>query len=213
VEIFLIVLCAVLFLLAIVAFSPVVLAVDSRTRQVRICWLFVLEFQMPLPGTAGQKLLTAFGKPYPIREEHHAAKAPRAEKPAKTPRPRRKRQAVGRFFMRSLGDSDIRRAMARQLSLVLRRILRSATVTRSEANISTPDPALNGMLAGALAASNWGNRPGVRINFTGQNSLFMELRFHPHRLFKAFLFFLPGLPYRAMLRQWRALSAAHSIHP
>lgn len=216
-EVFLIVLCAVLFLLTIVVFSPVVIAVDSRARQVRIRWLFVLQFQMPLPGTAGQKLFTAFGRPFPIREQQPASKPPRVkkEKPKKSPKPRRKRRATGRFFMRCLADSNIRRALARQLSLLLRHILRSASLTRADGDVSMPDPALNGMLAGALAASGRGSLSGIGVDFTGQNSLFIELRFHPHRVFKAVLFFFTGLPYWAVFKQWRALSAARpqSIHP
>jgi hypothetical protein len=216
VEIFLIVLCALLFLLAIVAFSPVVLAVDSRTRQVRICWLIVLEFQMPLPGTAGRKYFAIFHKTFPVREKQPAEvkKEETAEAAARIQRGRSKRRATRRFFVRCLGDSDIRRALARQLSMLLKRIFRSVDLSGLASDVSLRDPALNGMLAGALAASNWGNRTGVRINFTGKNSLFLELRFHPHRVFKAFLFFLPGLPYRAVFKQWRAFSAArpHSIH-
>ena len=79
---------------------------------------------------------------------------------------------------------------------------------RHLSDISLPDPALNGLLAGVLAASPWSDWAGVRANFNGENSLFLEVRFHPHRVFKAFLFFLPGLPYRAVFRQWRAFAAA-----
>ena len=109
--------------------------------------------------------------------------------------------------MQCLADSTIRRALARQLARLARRIFRSVRLARLESDVSLPDPALNGMLAGALAASNRGWQ-GLRVNFVGENSLFFELRFHPHRVFKAFLFFLPGLPYRAVFRQWRAFSAA-----
>ncbi len=213
-ETLLIVLCVVIFLLAAAVFSPAVIAVDSRNRQVRIRWLLALEFQMPLPGAAGQMYVAIFRKPFPIREEQAAAETAgvKSEKPVKpAPAVRKshtKRRTAGRFLARCLGDSDIRRALARQLSLLLRRIFRSANLTRSDVDIWLPDPALNGMLAGALAASNRGSRSGVRVNFVGENSLFLELRLYPHRLFKAFLFFLPGLPYRALFRQWRACSAA-----
>ena len=213
-ETLLIVLCVVVFLLAAVVFSPVVIAVDSRNRQVRIRWLLALEFQMPLPGAAGRKYVSIFRKPFPIREQPAAAETAGAkkEKPAKPAsavrKSRTKRRTTGRFLARCLRDSNIRRALARQLSLLLRRIFRSASLTRSDVDISLPDPALNGMLAGALAASNPGCRPGTRVNFMGENSLFLELRLYPHRVFKAFLFFLPGLPYRAVFRQWRACSAA-----
>jgi hypothetical protein len=214
VETLLIALCVVVFLLAIVMFSPVVIAVDSRQRQLRIRWLLALEFQMPLPGTTGQKFFTVFHKPFPVPPQQPAAEAAgvKEEKPAKTAaavqKARGKRRALGRFLVRCLGDSGIRRALARQLSMLLRRIFRSANLARSDVDISMPDPALNGMLAGALAASNPGPLQGLRVNFRGENSLFLELHVHPHRVFKAFLFFLPGLPYRAVFKQWRAFSAA-----
>jgi hypothetical protein len=203
VEIFLIAFCLVVFLVAMVVFSPVVVAIDSRSRQVRVRWLFVLEFLMPLPWTAGEKRLYVFRKPVALKERERT-KAP--AKPATgASRLRKKRRALGRFFMRCLGDSTIRRALARQLAKLVRRIFRSVDLSRWASDVSLPDPAFNGMLAGALAGSGWGNRPGIRVNFAGENSLFIELRFHPHRVFKAFLFFLP---YRAMFRIWRALPAA-----
>ena len=98
--------------------------------------------------------------------------------------------------------------MARQLAKLVRRIVRSVDVARSASDVSLPDPAINGMVAGALAASGWGRRLGIRVNFAGENSLFIELRFHPHRIFKAFVFFVSGLPYRAMFKVWWALPAA-----
>ncbi len=215
-ETLLIELCVVVLLFAAVVFSPVVIAVDSRNRQVRIRWLLALEFQMPLPGASGQKSVAIFRKPFPIREQQAAAGSGGAkkEKPAKPAsavrKARTKRRTAGRFLARCLGDSDIRRALARQLSLLLSRIFRSANLTHSDVDISLPDPALNGILAGALAASNRGAGSGVQVNFMGENSLFLELRLYPHRVFKAFLLFLPGLPYRAVVRQWRVCSAAQS---
>lgn len=214
VETLLIALCVVVFLLAIVMFSPVVIAVDSRQRRLSVRWLLALEFQMPLPGAPGRKHFAVFHKPFPVRRRQPAADAAGAKKeePAKAAaqgqKARSRRRAIGRFFVRCLGDSDIRRALARQLSMLLRRIFRSVNLARSDADVSMPDPALNGMLAGALAASNPGPLQGLRVNFRGENSLFLELYVHPHRVFKAFLFFLPGLPYRAVFKQWRAFSAA-----
>ncbi|MEJ2007976.1 MAG: hypothetical protein P8Z30_07440 [Acidobacteriota bacterium] len=210
----LIVLCVIVFLLAIVLFSPVVIAVDSRSRQLRIRWLSVLEFQMPLPGTVGQKRFTIFRKTVPIRERNPAAEAAgvKKEKPAKAataaPKLRKKRRKRGEFLMRCLGDSAIRGTLARQLWKLLKRVCGSVAFSGSASDISLPDPALNGMLAGALAASEWAQRSGVRVNFLGENNLFLEVRFLPHRVFKAVLLFMSALPYRAMFREWRALSAA-----
>lgn len=199
-----------LFLLSIVVFSPIVIAVDSRKRQLRVRWLLALEFQMPLPWTKGQKFLKAFGKPFPIREKQPAAvkKKKPASAEAEVQKSFGKRRATGRLFVRCLGDSGIRRALARQLSMLLRHIFRSVDLRGWASDVSLPDPALNGMLAGALAASNPGRRQEIWVNFAGENNLLLELRFHPHRVFKAFLFFLPGLPYRAVFKQWRAYSAA-----
>lgn len=209
-ETLLVVLCVVVFLLAIVVFSPVVIEVDSRKRQLRIRWLLALEFQMPLPGTTGRKYLAVFHKPFPVRERQPGAA--KKEKPAgaadAVQKAGSRRRATVQFFARCLGDSGIRGALARKLSLLLRRIFRSADLKGPACDVSLPDPALNGMLAGALAASNYGRRQRMRVNFEGENNLLLELRLHPHRVFKAVLFFLPGLPYRALFRQWRAFSAA-----
>ena len=213
-ETLLLVLCVVVFLLAIVAFSPVVIVVDSRNRQIRIRWLLALEFQMPVPGATGQKFFSIFRKRFPIPEQQPAAQAAgvKKEKPLEPAmavhKRRRKRRAMGQFFIRCLGDSDIRRALARQISLLIRRVFRSTDLTRAEGDISLPDPALNGMLAGSLAACNGGRGSGIRANFTGENRLYLEFRFHPHLVFKAFLLSLPGLPYRAVFKQWRTFSAA-----
>ena len=213
-ELLLIVLFIIAAIVAIAVFSPIMIAVDSRHRQVRVRWLVALEFQMPLPGTAGQKSLTIFRRPMPIRKRQPGTEATGVEKerPARASagvqKSRAKRRATGRFVVRCLRDSGIRRALARQLSALLRRTFHSARVTRSEIEISLPDPAFNGMLAGVLAAANMPDRSGMRVNFRGENSLFFELRFHPHRVLKALLFFLAGLPHRALFRQWRSFAAA-----
>jgi hypothetical protein len=67
-------------------------------------------------------------------------------------------------------------------------------------------PAANGMLAGALAQSRWGRRLGISMNFSGANSVFCEIRLYPHRVAKAIVLFLTGLPYMALYRNWRASS-------
>lgn len=213
-EILLIVLFIIAAIMAVVIFSPIMISVDSRNRQVRVRWLSALEFQMPLPGTAGQKCLTIFRRPMPIRERQPGTEVTgvEKEKPAKTSpdvqKTRAKRRATGRFIVRCLGDSGIRGALARQLSTLLRRIFYSAHLTRSDIEVSLPDPAFNGMLAGVLASVNRVDRSGMRVNFRGENSLSVELRLHPHRALKALLFFLAGLPHRALFRQWRSFAAA-----
>jgi len=212
VETLLIVLCAVVVLLAVVVFSPVMIAVDSRNRQVRVRWLFAMEFQAPLPWTPGRKRFTLFHRPIPLGERATPAQPAEAkEEPAGKPKHRRRNRAMGRFFVRCLGDSTIRQTLAKQVAKFIMRVAGSVRMSRLASDISLPDPGLNGMLAGALAAYNWGvgERRKIQVNFTGENSLFLELRFHPHRVFKAFLLCLPGLPYRAVFRKWRAFAAAH----
>ena len=206
-ESLLVALCAVAFLLGVLVFSPVVVTVDSRSRQLRVRWLAVLEYLRPLPGTSGETCLSVLRRTVSVKGpgEQPARKKAAA---AAAARPRKKRGGRGEFFMRCLGDSSIRRTLAEQLWNLIKRVCGSVALSRSASDISLPDPAFNGMLAGALAASEWGRRSGIRVNFAGENSLFLELRFHPHRIFKALLFFVSGLPYRAMFREWRAFSAA-----
>lgn len=206
-ESLLVALCIVAFLLGIVVFSPVVVTVDSRSRQLRVRWLAILEYLRPLPGTSGEVCFYFLRRP--VSHRVPTKRAAEAEKPpAKVRERRKKRRARGEFFMRCLGDSAIRHTLAQQLWKLIKRVGGSVALSRSASDISLPDPALNGMLAGALAASPWGQQSGIRVNFAGENSLFLELRLHPHRLLKAFLLFASGLPYRAMFRKWRAASAA-----
>ena len=184
---------------AVVVCSPVVITVDSRQRHLRIRWLKFLEFQRPLPGGSGKSGFYVFQKPVPFAARE-TAKAPIA------PKPRKKRRLPARFLMRCLGNSGIRRKLARQISMLLKRIFQSVEVARSESKVSLSDPALNGMLAGALASLP--RRLGIRVNFEGDNNLFLELHLHPHRILKAFLFFTSGLPFWPMFKQWRSLAAA-----
>lgn len=208
-ETLLIVLSVMAVVLAVLVFSPVIILFDSRNRQVRVRWLSALEFQTRLPGAAGQKHLTIFGMPIPIRERPPGAEVTgvKKRKPVKDVGLRTKRQSMGRFFMRCLGDSDVRRVLIRRLTLLLKRIFHSVNLAQSEVDISLPDPAFNGMLAGVLASTSGASPSRMRVNFRSENSLFLELRFHPHRVLKAFLFFLAGLPHRALFRQWRSFAA------
>ncbi|HEX5412210.1 MAG TPA: hypothetical protein VFZ27_10140 [Terriglobia bacterium] len=212
-ETLLIVLFVIAVVLAVIVFSPVMVSVDSHHRQVRIRCLFALEFETPLPWTAGPKRFAIFHRPMPLRERQPSTEAPGVKKEksgkpaAEVQKARAKRRATARFLAHCLRNSGIRRPLARQLSVLLKRISRSANLTRSEIVISSPDPAFNGMLAGVLAAIDPIDRSGMRVNFRSKNSLFFELRLHPHRVLKAFLFFMAGLPHRALFRQWRSFAA------
>jgi hypothetical protein len=190
-------------LAAIAIFSPVVLIVDSAGGEVRLRWLVALEYWRPLPWAEGEARISFAGKALRFRERK--AKKEERERAERPPR-RRRRATPARFLARCLRDPGLRQTLARQVSNLLSRILRSANVTRWRANVSLPDPATTGMLYG-FTQFGWGQRMGIEANFTGENSFFLEIRLRPHRIVKAVIFFLTGLPYRAMFRAWRAASA------
>jgi len=187
---------------SIAIFSPVVLVVDSAGRQVRVRWLFGLEYLRPLPGSEGETRLSFAGKA--LRRPERKPKRP---KPTPAVRPKRGRAAPTRFLVRCLRDPSLRRTLARQVARLVKRIFRSADITRWRAGVSLPDPAATGMLYG-FTQFGWGRRAGVEANFTGENNFFLEIRLRPHRIVKAVLSFLTGLPYRAMFRAWRAASVS-----
>jgi hypothetical protein len=202
----LVILAAVVFLALLVfafaVFSPVVLVVDTAGGQVRLRWLLAFEYRRPLPGTEGETRLSLAGITLRIPKRKPKPKRERAKRPA-----RRKRAARGRFLVRCLRDPALRRTLANQVAALVKRILRSADFTRWHADVSLPDPATTGMLYG-FTQFGWGRRMGIDANFTGENNFFLEIRLRPHRIVKAVLFFLTGLPYRAMFRAWRAAPAS-----
>lgn len=198
----LIVLVALVFLAlaaaALATFSPVALVVDTAGGQVRLRWLVALEYRRPLPWAEGETRLSFAGITIRIPERKPKPKRKRAKRP-----PRRKRARARRFMVRCLRDPALRRTLARQVANLMHRVFRSADFTRWHADVSLPDPATTGMLYG-FTQFGWGRWMGVDANFTGENSFFLEIRLRPHRIVKAVLFFLTGLPYRAMFRAWRA---------
>ena len=209
---FLSILSVFLGAIAVALFTPVVLVVDSARAQLRVRWILGLEYQHPLPGAAGTARFALAGKTIRLRSRKPRPKpkrpnpAPQTEHPA----PRRSPSATGgRFFYRCLREAGIRRVIFRQGATLAKGIYHTADLTRWRANISLPDPASTGMLAG-LTQFGWGRRLGIATNFTGENSLFLEIRFHPWRIVKPVLGFLIGLPYRAIFRLWRASLAEAS---
>ncbi|MDE3138002.1 MAG: hypothetical protein KGL59_15580 [Acidobacteriota bacterium] len=190
----------VLVVTAVVIFSPVVLVVDSAGGEVRVRWLVALEYWRPLPWAEGEARLSFAGIALRLPE-----RKPRKKKRERAARPRR--AAPKQFLVRCLRDPELRRTLARQVSNLIKRIFRSADVTRWRANVSLPDPATTGMLYG-FTQFGWGQRMGIEVNFSGENSFFLEIRLRPHRIVKAVMFFLTGLPYRAMFRAWRAAAPA-----
>jgi hypothetical protein len=198
------VLLAVLLALGVALFLPVVLLIDSENRQLRVRWLAALEYWRPLPGAQGESGLSIAGRPVGLPAGRR--------KPAGAPgKPRKHRATAGRFLRRCLGTPSIRRAVAKGLRELWRAILRSASLTRRQISVSLPDPAWNGMLAGWLEAQRSGSQASaMHVNFVGENAVFLEVRVYPYRIAKALFLFLTALPYRALLREWRASSAIAS---
>ena len=62
-----------------------------------------------------------------------------------------------------------------------RGLMCSISLPRRDIILSLPDPAWNGMLAGWLAARGDGNGSAIQVNFTGENSFFLEARLYPQR--------------------------------
>jgi hypothetical protein len=203
--ILLVVLTIALFLALVVAaiaiFSPVVLVVDSAGGGVRLRWLVALEYWRPLPWAEGEARLSFAGIALRLPE-----RKPKEEKRERAKRPRRRRTSPTRFLARCLRDPAVRRTLARQVSNLIKRIFRSADVTRWRAAVSLPDPATTGMLYG-FTQFGWGRQVGMEANFIGENSFLLEIRLRPHRIIRAVLLFLTGLPYGAMFRAWRVPSA------
>jgi hypothetical protein len=185
---------------AVAIFSPVVLVVDSAGGVVRFRWLIALEYWRPLPWAEGEARLSFAGFALRLPERKAKPKRERVE------RSKRRGAAPTRFLARCLRDPRLRRTLAKQVSSLIKRIFRSADVTRWRANVSLPDPATTGMLYG-FTQYGWGQRMGIEANFTGENNFFLEIRLRPHRIVKAVIYFLTGLPYRAMFRAWRIASA------
>lgn len=186
-------------------FTPVVLVIDSGKGQARLRWLAVLEYRRPLPWADGESGLSFAGRPVSIARRR-AKRKPTRKAADKRPKDRAR---VVRFLRRCLRTPAIRRVVALRLANFGKRILRSVTLTRRQICVSLPDPAWNGMLAGYLAWRG-GGRPPVHVGFSGENNLSLEIRLYPYRIVKALLLFSMGLPYWAMLREWRAASAAVS---
>jgi len=101
-------------------------------------------------------------------------------------------------------DGNIRSALLRCFRRLPIALWDAVEVSRLECEVSLPDPALNGMLWGALATVDAASRTWLRCNFMRRNEVRTEVRFYPHRLLKAALFFFLQLPYQALLKQWRA---------
>jgi hypothetical protein len=191
---------AILLVAAAIAamLSPMVLVVDSAEGWMRMRWLWALEYERPLPGTEGEAGWRFAGRAIQIR----------VGKPRKKLEARRGkgRKGASRLASRWLRDSAIRRALWMQVRRLLRGILRAAEIKRRRIRVSPADPASAGMLYG-FAQTPWGRWTGIEANFEGGNSVLLEIRFYPHRTIAPIFRFFAGLPYRAMIHQWRSGAA------
>jgi hypothetical protein len=188
---------------ALLLFSPVVLVVDSRSRDARLRWSFLISGAFPLPGAKRSPQLRVAGVriAVPPRKKKDVPGAKRSEQR------RQRRRESSRLFWNCLLDGDIRSALLRRFRRLPADLWGGVEVSRWESNVSLPDPALNGILWGALAAMNNGPRMRLHCNFTGKNEVRTEVRLYPHRVVKALLSFVLRLPYLAVYRRWRAAQA------
>jgi hypothetical protein len=186
-------------------FTPVVVLVDSRSRDVKVRWSFLLSYVRPFPGAdIGQKLSVA-GISIPLPRPKGETSAKREEKVEPSPiEARNRRRKAGRFMWNCLLDGNIRSALVRRFRRLPIALWDAVEVSRLHCEVSLPDPALDGMLWGAVAAVDPASRTWLRSNFMGRNEVRTEVRLYPHRVVKGVLFFFLQLPYGALLKQWRA---------
>ena len=190
--------------------SPIIVTFDSADGQVRVRWLGFLEFLFPFRAKGGEARVFIAGKAALLRKPATPQVAPEVssakESRVRKPKASQRRNFAGRVLWHCLADSAIRRALAKQLARLWRGIWRSAVITTWRADVCLPDPALNGMLMGALALAESNLRSRLSVNFIEQNAVLIEARLYPYRVVKAVLLFLACLPYVSLFRVWRTCS-------
>lgn len=188
-------------------FSPLVATVNTQQRELAVHWTVLFRASFPLPGGSGPTRLFLAGIPVPFprfRRKPYPEKV-RKKKPRPELFPR-----IFRFLRYCAADSYLRRAVVVAGGKLARGSLRSFGLSRWHAEISFPDPALNGMLAGWIAATRWISPSrsvggsSVGVNFMGQNWMELEVRFYPYRLALAGSAFGFRLPHRAIVGHWLA---------
>jgi hypothetical protein len=198
---------AVSAILTLLMFTPVVVLIDSRSRDVKVRWSVLLSYAGPLPrAETGQELeLTVAGISVPLRRLRREPLLGRKNQPGAGPKEAQKRRrGLRRFVWNCLLDSNIRSALVRGFRCLSKALWDAVQVSRLNCEVSLRDPALNGMIWGALATADASSRTWLQCNFLGKNEVRTELRFYPYRLVKAVLSFFLQLPYRAMRDQWSA---------
>jgi hypothetical protein len=182
--------------------SPLVATLNTSRGEFGLRWTVLLRAQHPLPGGSGPARFYLAGIPVSFPRFR---RKPRPEKVRKKkPRPPR----IFRFLRYCAADSSLRSAVVVAGGKLARGSLHSFGLARWQAELSFSDPALNGMLAGWVAATRWipARSAGgslIGVNFMGRNWLELEVRFYPYRMALAGGAFLVRLPHRAILRHWR----------
>lgn len=192
--------------LALLIFTPLVVLVDSRSRRVKVRWSFLLSYVRAFPGAEGGQELLVVGIPVALPRPKRTA-PPKSKKDEPKPgriEARKDGHNTGAFIWNCLRDGDIRSALGRRFRRLPIDLWDAVEVSRFHWEVSLPDPAANGMLWGALAGAGAHLPARLQCNFMGRNEVRTEVRLYPHRVVKAALFFFLQLPYRALLRQWRA---------
>jgi hypothetical protein len=191
--------------LALLIFTPVVVLVDSRSRDVKVRWSFLLSYVRPFPGAETHQELSVAGMPVPLPRPKRAASPSIKNRPeAGRVEARKGGHNAGKFIWNCLLDGDIRSRLAQRFRRLPVDLWDAVEVRRLHCHVSLPDPALNGMLWGALSAAGPASPAWLRCNFMGRNEVQTEVRLYPHLVLKAILSFFLQLPYWALLRQWRA---------
>ena len=188
--------------------SPVVATVDTNRGQLGVRWTVLLRARYPLPVGSGPPRLYLAGIPVPFPRFRRKLRTEKVRK--KKPRPARFPR-IFRFLRYCAADSYLRRTVVVAGGKLARGSVRSFGLSRWNAEVSFSDPALNGMLAGWIAATRsiaatrptrWVGGSPVGVNFMGRNWLELEVRFYPYRLVLAGSAFVFRLPHRAIVGCW-----------
>ena len=186
--------------------SPVVATLDTKRGEFAVRWTPL--FRMRAPWSGGLEGARIYLAGIPLRLPRFRRK-PRLRK-AREKKPSRVLEhlpRIFRFFRYCAADSYLRRAVMIAGGKLARESFRSFELSRWHAEVSLPDPALNGMLAGWAAAARWiaparwADNP-VGVNFMGRNWLTLEVRFYPYLMALAGGLFLFRLPHRAIFGHW-----------
>jgi len=193
-------------ILTLLMFTPLVVFVDSRSRDVKVRWSFLLSYVSPIPGaeTSQELELSVAGISVALpRSKREAPPMSKNKLGLRHIEARKRQRKLATFAWSCLLDGNIRSALVRGFRRLPITLWDAVEVSRLHCEVSLPDPALNGMLWGALATVD-SALPWLQCNFISRNEVRTEIRLYPHRLVKTVLFLLLQLPYRALVKQWHA---------